>query len=73
MKRFSNLFIVFMISLLAACGNNEQENTAGKGEESGQQKEEQKDEGAVDVEKGLLMLKLHYLLPCLKVKTLTLL
>ncbi|WP_175639291.1 hypothetical protein [Metabacillus schmidteae] len=54
MKRFSNLFIVFMISLLAACGNNEQENTAGKGEESGQQKEEQKDEGAVDVEKGLL-------------------
>ncbi|PMC35720.1 hypothetical protein CJ195_18210 [Bacillus sp. UMB0899] len=54
MKRFGYLFIVFMISLLAACGNNEQENTASKGEESGQQKEEQKDEGAVDVEKGLL-------------------
>ncbi|WP_243292017.1 hypothetical protein [Bacillus sp. FJAT-47783] len=50
MRRFTYILCTLLITFLAACSNNDQENNASKGEKSEQHTEDQ----TVDVEKGLL-------------------
>lgn len=57
MKRITYVFLLLLITLLAACSSNEQSNNASEGNESQEAENEVKD-GGINVDKGLLNVEL---------------
>lgn len=54
MRKIACMLFVLLLTFLAACSANEQENSASQGDKSAEQTQEETNEEGINVDKGLL-------------------